>query len=683
MMLQKANWIWHSESDEVNSYVDFKREFNLKKGQKPEIEISVDGNYALYLNDQFVDSGQYPDYPEYKVYDRLNLSPFAKEGKNELLIRVWWPGVDHFSYRAEAAGLIYSLFSENELIIASDDQTLASKNCAFQSENVPLINEQLGFTFLYDARKEGEEEFIPASIIEKNAEFYPRPIKKLVVGERVCSKIVNYGVFKENPYEHFGERMLLAGLSPRYWGPDSIWDQKNGTEFSQKGEDGIYLVFDLGKECVGYVDLELELPEDALVLCGWGEHLNDLRVRSFVGGRNFVFSYYAKAGRNHFMMPLRRLGARYLQLHIYAPSVRVFYAGIRPSDYPIKQYPIEIKDLLHRKIYSTAIDTLRHCMHDHYEDCPWREQGLYTMDSRNQMLCTYDIFKDSAFPKASLRLIGLSVREDGLTELCAPARVSRTIPSFTAAYLMQLWDYLEFSGDIEFIREMLPYAEKIANAFAARIDSNIGVLPSYTDKKYWNFYEWQDGLNGRIYQGRTEQTFDAPLCAFVSMAFQSMEKIYLAMEEHQKAEGYHRLWKNLNDCAHKLFWNGKYYDTYVTVSGGEHYHCSELTQALMLCCGACPEEYQNALREILKGDPRFYPITLSYNIFKYDALLQDDANIQWVMDDIAKIWGGMLFEGATTFYETSKGHWDFHNAGSLCHGWAAIPIRYYHKYKCV
>ena len=74
MMLQKANWIWHSESDGVNSYVDFKREFNLKIGQKPEIEISVDGNYAIYLNDQFVDSGQYPDYPEYKVYDRLNLS---------------------------------------------------------------------------------------------------------------------------------------------------------------------------------------------------------------------------------------------------------------------------------------------------------------------------------------------------------------------------------------------------------------------------------------------------------------------------------------------------------------------------------------------------------------------------------------------------------------------------------
>lgn len=682
-MLSYGKWIWNAKSTDVNAYVDFKRSFDVKAGQKVEIELSVDGNYALYLNGSFVNSGQYPDYPEYKVYDRLNLENDLKDGKNELLIRVWWPGVDHFSYRAEPAGLIYALFSGEELIAKSDEQTMSAINTAFESGVVPEITEQLGFTFLYDARNEGKETFSPAIVIEKKASLYPRPIEKLVIGERVPSKIVNYGVYKENPYNYFGERMHRAGLSPRYWGPESVWDQENGTEFSQSGEDGIYLIFDLGKERVGFADLELELPEDALILCGWGEHLNDLRVRSFVGRRNFVFSYYAKKGHNQFMMPLRRLGLRYLQLHIYAPSVKLFYAGIRPTDYPLEAKPIEIKDLLHRKIYETSIDTLRHCMHDHYEDCPWREQGLYTMDSRNQMLCTYEIFKESAFPKASLRLIGLSLREDGLTELCSPARAAITIPSFTAAYLMQLWDYLNFSGDLDFIKEMLPYAEKIAKAFADRIDSKLGVLPSYTDKKYWNFYEWQDGLNGRAFQGHTEQTFDAPLCAFVSMAFQSMEKIYHTLGDVEQAEAYRKLWKRLNDSAHALFWNGECYDTYVTVEKGEHYHRAELTQALMLCCGACPEENRPALRRILQGDDRFYPITLSYNIFKYDALLQDKANIQWVMNDIAEVWGNMLFDGATTFYETVKGHWDFHNAGSLCHGWAAIPIYYYHRYKNV
>ena len=683
-MLERAKWIWCKHAECVNSYVDFKRTFAVKTAEKVEIEISVDGNYALYLNGCFVNSGQYPDYPEYKVFDRLDLSGFLKEGENELMIRAWWPGMDHFSYRVEQAGVIYALFSGDKEIALSDEETYAAVNLSFERGMIPKITEQLGFSFMYDARKEGSEQFAPAIVVEKKATLFQRPIEKLVIGNRAPAKIVNYGTFSERPYKKFGERMQLAALSARYWGPENIWDQENGTEFTRDNDDGIYIIVDLGKESVGFADLELELPEDALVLCGWGEHLQDLRVRSYVGGRNFVFSYYGKKGLNRFMMSLRRLGLRYLQLHIYAPSLRLFYAGIRPTDYPIESKPVEVKDRLHRKIYDISEQTLRHCMHDHYEDCPWREQGLYTMDSRNQMLCTYALFKDSSFPKASLRLFGLSVRDDGLTELCAPARAPITIPSFTAAYLMQLWDYLDFSGDGEFIKEMLPYAEKIAKAFLERIDPQKGVLTCFEGEKYWNFYEWQSGLSGRLKrEGIAVLTYDAPLCAFVSMAFQSMEKIYRYLGSKEKAQEYAALWKKLNESAHKLFWNGEYYDTYVATDSGEHFHQAELTQALMLCCGACPEEKRDGLRRILKGDDRFHPITLSYNIFKYDAILQDESNIEWVMEDIAKVWGEMLFNGATTFYETVKGHWDFHNAGSLCHGWAAIPIIYYHKYRCV
>lgn len=36
----------------------------------------------------------------------------------------------------------------------------------------------------------------------------------------------------------------------------------------------------------------------------------------------------------------------------------------------------------------------------------------------------------------------------------------------------------------------------------------------------------------------------------------------------------------------------------------------------------------------------------------------------------------MLDDGATTFWETELGADDFGGAGSLCHGWSAIPIYY-------
>lgn len=288
-------------------------------------------------------------------------------------------------------------------------------------------------------------------------------------------------------------------------------------------------------------------------------------------------------------------------------------------------------------------------MHDHYEDTPWREQGLYTMDSRNEMLCGYDVFHETAFPKACLRLIALSVREDGLCELCSPARAPITIPSFSAIYLVQLWEYLEYTGDRDFLVEMLPYAERIAEGFIRHIDPQTGLLSAYTETCYWNFYEWQDGLDGAYgVEDLSRLTFDAPLCAIVSLGLQAMEKILRTLVQTEKADAYQKIRKTLNKRTEKTFWNGKWYSTYRQAADGTLYHDAQLTQALMICCGACPAEKLPAVRTLLKTDT-LLPVTLSYSIFKYDALMTDPTNYDWVLDDIAEIWGGMLFQGATTF----------------------------------
>ena len=53
---------------------------------------------------------------------------------------------------------------------------------------------------------------------------------------------------------------------------------------------------------------------------------------------------------------------------------------------------------------------------------------------------------------------------------------------------------------------------------------------------------------------------------------------------------------------------------------------------------------------------------------------------RFVLDDIATKWGRMIGNGATSFWETEKGAEDFANAGSLCHGWSAVPIYVYYRY---
>ena len=68
------------------------------------------------------------------------------------------------------------------------------------------------------------------------------------------------------------------------------------------------------------------------------------------------------------------------------------------------------------------------------------------------------------------------------------------------------------------------------------------------------------------------------------------------------------------------------------------------------------------------------------NIFRFDALLQVDKEkyADFVLQEIDTIYENMLAQGATSFWETALGEADFDGAGSLCHGWSAIPVYYYH-----
>ena len=80
-------------------------------------------------------------------------------------------------------------------------------------------------------------------------------------------------------------------------------------------------------------------------------------------------------------------------------------------------------------------------------------------------------------------------------------------------------------------------------------------------------------------------------------------------------------------------------------------------------------------------DPEFYPITLSHSIFKYEALLQDPEHYaSLVFRTVAEDYGFMLRRGATSFWETVEGADAFSKAGSLCHGWSAVPAYLYLKY---
>ena len=97
--------------------------------------------------------------------------------------------------------------------------------------------------------------------------------------------------------------------------------------------------------------------------------------------------------------------------------------------------------------------------------------------------------------------------------------------------------------------------------------------------------------------------------------------------------------------------------------------------------GVSNGEEAEYIREVISKGEIENKITLSYSVYKYDVLMQEPEKYkESVFDEIADRWGKMLFKGATTFWETDIGADDFYKAGSLCHGWSAIPIYLYSRY---
>ena len=133
-----------------------------------------------------------------------------------------------------------------------------------------------------------------------------------------------------------------------------------------------------------------------------------------------------------------------------------------------------------------------------------------------------------------------------------------------------------------------------------------------------------------------------------------------------------------------MFWDDKKgaYATYIRNEKREHY--AELTQSLMLYIDAVPSsKIRKLIRLLTVRNEELIPVTLSHSVYKYEALLRFGGKEakEYVKNEIERIWGGMLYRNATTFWETEKGGDDFYYAGSLCHGWSAIPIYFYKKYE--
>ncbi len=741
----------------VNVYSDFYDEFLTTRpepGSRLILKINADGEFAVWVNGRFVTTGQHSQFPGKPCVEYADITDFVVSGTNRIAVCTYRQGLTTSTYIQGKGQLLFEVIEfvsglmEGFVVLASSEKTLWRFSPCYKSGPVPQVSGQLGFTFAY-TKAEGDDGFLGADYSFEKAvsdgftqavpledfepgDFTERNIEKLAILDAKSCELVAQGLFdfgkeyRETNSKPHAYYMQNAALKSKYIGeivterrstreipaPDNYALEPKGdllpaenavtlktselvlTGALREGR-GVYAVADIGEETLGYLSFRFAVKRPTVIGIAYSDHLDDLRARSYVGGRCFSETIIIPAGETAHTHILSKIGARYLMIYAETDEITVSGLGIVPVRYPVdpgKCGNFKVNDALHTKIYSTCLSTLLLCMNEHYMDCPQREQALYAMDSRNQMLTGYYTFGEYDYARESLSLLARSQRPDGLLCLCAPAKVSVTIPSFSLHWVIALCEYTKYSGDIDFFNEHLRTANAIMASIVAHRTEN-GALVRLTDSQCWNFHEWTGELSGTI-GSESPADADACLTALFIIATESLADILL--ETGGSDSGKQDLARKLSKLAAsmRLAFNETFFDeknglycSYKDLAAGTGPRFySQFANALAILSGAAaldPACLGGAVKA-LTGEIDSLEVsdcTLSTCLFKYDALMSLSQDyIGAVMNEITELWGYMIGRGATSFWETIKGGTDFDDAGSLCHGWSAIPAVVYYKY---
>lgn len=633
MVFENARMIWHNKNYTENDYAEFLEKVDFS-GDKAVLRVSASGDYTLFINGKFTESNQFADFPHYKVYDEIDITNYLKKGDNTICLLAWYWGKSGMRYNTKKPGIIYEAEIDGKVVLASSEESLSRKSCAYKSGEMKRISYQFGYSFLYDATKEDDwllgtgTGFGPSKEFEKPKEFHIRPTKKLSLKEIEKGAITK----TDNGY-----------------------------------------IIDLGKEIVGLPSFSLVSDTEQNINVAYGELLENGHVKRFIDDRDFSFDYIAKSGENEFTSYMLRFACRYIEITADTPF-ELETAGIIPQGYEAEENKIELANELDKNIYEICLNTLKLCMMEHYVDCPWREQCLYAFDSRNQMLSGYSAFRDGNFDyaRANLLLMSKDDREDGLLSICFPSKDDLTIPSFSLYFILSVLEYIEKSGDVSLGEEVFEKLESILSVFKNRMES--GLVNRFEGFGYWNFYDWSN--LGYIRRGQGKNEPDFLINAIFVIGLNAFAKICGILGKENAFSGISE------KISAKL--NEKYYDaesgTYFIQEKSEPR--TELANALAVISGVATGEMPDAICEKLASG-ELEPCSLSMKVFKYDAMIKvnKEKYKDNILEEIRKTYKVMLEAGSTTVWETQEGSTAFENAGSLCHGWSAVPVHYYHLFK--
>jgi hypothetical protein len=364
-----------------------------------------------------------------------------------------------------------------------------------------------------------------------------------------------------------------------------------------------------------------------------------------------------------------------LELEIGSAPLELVRIGYRETSYPLEKKTqfVTFPSDEEAKLWEISINTLRNCMHETYEDCPFYEQNQFSMDSRLQILFTYQLSHDDRLARKCMQEFYASRRADGLLETHFPAPLPVVnIPYFSLYWVIIVHDHMMYFGDEKLVRRYLGTVDGILDHFHQRIDGR--GLVGRLEWDVWPFVDWaqqwssvgddHDFRNLAVppAYGRTGVITYSSL--LYSLTLQRAARLCQFVGRHDTEAEYRQRAAQLNEAVMKHFFRGEFLVDGPDSSIEER---SQHSQVFAVLCGALQgEAARTALRRALT-DKSFVRCSYAMSFYVFEAAratgLYDE-----LRGSLLEPWRSMILQNLTTWAESAS------MARSDCHAWSAVPI---------
>lgn len=685
-----TRWIWapeHLRHD--NLHLLCRRTFTLENApEHATLWMTANTSYELYLNGRCAGRGPNRSFPSRQVVDRLDVTDLLHQGKNVLAVHAYHHGATHqgmLPVHRGPGGLLGRL----EVDLPGGRSEVISTDGAWRVLPAPhylpgggfVTHHRKDYKALIDLRREptgwmevdyDESAWPPAAELGG----VPCPPWETLI-ENPLPVMTREEVAPVNVHSHHSGPAY--GFCPQDV-PDPaamIEDDQRVTVIEPLEDDfDVQVLVDFGRPVVGRFHLEVDEATGGEEVCiSYGDSLDLTRIDRVTlrGGAQHVRPYPRRFGR-YVMLTFRGLRGP---------------VSIRRVWFELVTYPVSgrgsfrCSDELLNRIWDVGAWTLRMNMHDHYEDCPFREQLLYCGDLRLSALFTYYAFGDTALARESILKLARARRSDGRIPNCGPVPDddANIIPEFPALWLVSVVDYLHHSGDTELVKHVWPAVVQLLDWYA-QYDDDSGLMKQIPTDRRADFVDNLAGI-----------PLDGPVLVvqcFYHMALAAAAELAEVVSEDPSP--YLERADRLARAVDALFWDEDLGGYLSCLSGrgqgksrmtpdletDESMPLSCISNGMALHAGLVPPGKVDRVLEVLTTPGVASPFRSGYmGFYVVEALFRHGRAAQ-ALARLREYWGGMIDRGATTFWEvfdesTPEGRLP-ERMWSLCHEFCAGPL---------